>query len=300
MDFISLATEHRRFLRILDEMLGDDNDDRTTSTAAAIVGAGALASAAPYAEGSSMDTVAARPLFSKNAEAELYMLATNFLLYVALVIVVILVCRIYFPEALESRGQQPRPRNYNYRVAEAQEVEEDYSSDDEDRESDDILDSGDDEGVNPASSFFDFQQDKMTRKHVLQRLIFCIIMLNVTFVMWGALQVRYNYSWRIRINLIRNKKPLTARLLFGIKGTNVDASLPPLHRRILYLLVRLGIYQSLLDAHHVGNVDALLQASSEPIGCHLRVLLSLHFQHAFELVSVRGSSLRLFPCYDTL
>jgi hypothetical protein len=37
----------------------------------------------------------------------------------------------------------------------------------------------------------EFQQESLSRKQVLQRLIFCCIMLNVTFVLWGALQVRY-------------------------------------------------------------------------------------------------------------
>jgi hypothetical protein len=214
MDFISLATEQRRFLRILDEMLGDDTDDRTSSTSSSSStggGGGAVtsteaAAATSAAHSSSMvDSAVARPLFSQNAEAELYLLATNFLLYVALVIVVILVCRIYFPEALESRGQQPpRPRNYSYRVAEAQEVEaaEDYGSDDDDVDSVDILASSDGETNVPASSFLDFQPESLSRKQVLKRLVFCCIMLNVTFVMWGALQVRWSYfrGWRISIH----------------------------------------------------------------------------------------------------
>lgn len=304
MDFITLATEHRRLLRALDEMLGDDNDDRTGSSATAAAAAGVLgiSDTPSFGESSGMDAVAAsRPVFSKNAEAELYMLATNFLLYVALVIVVILVCRIYFPEALVSRDHQPRPRNYNYRVAEAQEVgEEDYGSDDEEE----ALDSGEDDAGNPRaeSGFFDFQQESLSRKQVLQRLIFCCIMLNVTFVMWGALQVRCRLGCslleRVTRLILEHGLKIFACCVFA--GTHVDASLPSLHGRVFYLLVRVGLYESLLDAHHVGNAHAIPQAASKPIDSHLRVLLSIHFQHAFKLVPVRSSSIRFFSCDDAL
>ena len=40
-----------------------------------------------------------QPLLPRAAEAELYLLATNFLLYVAMVLIITLVARIYFPEA---------------------------------------------------------------------------------------------------------------------------------------------------------------------------------------------------------
>jgi hypothetical protein len=133
MDFITLAVEQSRILRALDEMLGDDKDNVGGSSSGASVYVADNTVQAPLDVGSGMDSMAARPLFSKNAEAELYLLATNFLLYVALVIVVILVCRIYFPEALVSRSHQTRPRSYNYRVAEEQEADEDdFASDEED------------------------------------------------------------------------------------------------------------------------------------------------------------------------
>lgn len=70
-----------------------------------------------------------RPFLSKTAEAELYLLATNFLLYVAMVIITTMICKIYFPESLD-RGinGMPQARTFNYRVAEGDEY---YGSDDE-------------------------------------------------------------------------------------------------------------------------------------------------------------------------
>jgi hypothetical protein len=209
MDFITLAVEQSRILRALDEMLGDDTDNVGGSSSAASFHLADHTAQAQLDVSSGMDSIAARPLFSKNAEAELYLLATNFLLYVALVIVVILVCRIYFPEALVSRSHQTRPRSYNYRVAEEQEAdEEDYVSDEEDLRLNAAAD-GNGRNDRSASDFFDFEQESLSRKQVLQRLAFCCCMLNLTFVMWGALQVRASETrwnvpsvWRWATNLI--------------------------------------------------------------------------------------------------
>lgn len=59
------------------------------------------------------------PLFSPAAEAELFMLATNFLLYVAIVLIITMIAKIYFPEALErneaQNGTTPASRSSNYR-----------------------------------------------------------------------------------------------------------------------------------------------------------------------------------------
>jgi hypothetical protein len=198
MDFITLAVEQSRILRALDEMLGDDTDNVGASSVASVHLADNTAQA-PLDVSSGMDSIAARPLFSKNAEAELYLLATNFLLYVALVIVVILVCRIYFPEALVSRSHQSRPRSYNYRVAEEQEADEEEDvSDGEDVRLNAATADGNERNDRSASDFLDFEQESLSRKQVLQRLAFCCCMLNLTFVMWGALQVRASETrWRL-------------------------------------------------------------------------------------------------------
>jgi len=217
MDFQTLAEGQQRVLRMLDQMLGEDDDQYGTApgggtaaaAAAAVIPSSSSTTASMYSStATAVTTAVSSPLFSKNAEGELFLLATNFLLYVALVIVVIIVCRIYFPEALESRVSSTtaqRPRNYNYRVAEEQAnssilEDEDYGSDDEVEllEGDeDVLDSSDEEraGQGTSPNFLEFEQESLSRKQVLQRLIFCCIALNITFVLWGALQVRNLRVW---------------------------------------------------------------------------------------------------------
>lgn len=77
-----------------------------------------------------------------------------------------------------------------------------YGSDAEDlSDADEVLDSDDDEAEENAflprrqsasrrpSNFLEFQQESLSRAQVLKRLVFCSLMLNATFVMWGALQV---------------------------------------------------------------------------------------------------------------
>lgn len=41
-----------------------------------------------------------------------------------------------------------------------------------------------------SSTFLEFSQASLTRMQVMKRLVFCSVMLNVTFVLWGALQER--------------------------------------------------------------------------------------------------------------
>ena len=223
-------------------------------------------------EDSSMYTsTATRPLLSKSAEAELYLLATNFLLYVAMVIITTLVAKIYFPQSLE-RGSVPTiRRKYSYRRQQMQqqpasedsleyadeeedEMEALYSDDDDDDdvdvddelgspsssspsasptrggrrdvrrrsggfgssssfhhsphrdplglattndEDDTILDDEDDPFLSdiptrggPHSKVLEFDQERTSRTVVIRRLLFCSLMLNLTFVSWGLLQER--------------------------------------------------------------------------------------------------------------
>ena len=200
MDFISLAveTDPRRLLRQLTDVLGEDDDDETP----------AYSATPTYGESSA---AAEQPHFlSKAAEAELYLLATNFLLYVAMVLITTMVARIYFPEALKP-NPAPAPRSFSYRMAtvakktDSSDDDEYYGSDGgySDDEDDEVLDSDDEaqllvsegeKGHAPRPHhrfhFLEFQQEKMTKTQVLQRLAFCSLMLNAIFVMWGALQER--------------------------------------------------------------------------------------------------------------
>jgi hypothetical protein len=199
-----------------------------------------------------------RPLLSKSAEAELYLLATNFLLYVAMVIITTLIAKIYFPESLE-RGSVPTiRRKYSYRRQQVQHLnpeqqsavdsleyadEEDdemealYSDDDDDNDlgspssavgagrgyPDDVrhrssgaspthqsphrdplglATTSDEDDIDehdpflsdiprgPHSTVLEFDQERTSRTVVIRRLLFCSLMLNLTFVSWGLLQER--------------------------------------------------------------------------------------------------------------
>jgi adenosine 3'-phospho 5'-phosphosulfate transporter B2 len=170
MDFITIATESSRGLRWLDEAISTTTQDTET-----------------------------RPLLSKSAEAELYLLATNFLLYVAMVIITTMVAKIYFPESLE-RGNAPpimRTRSYSYmRTAPSRDEEDEeddyYGSDEEevDEYTDELLDSDDNEDVPLQQRELESQQESLNRGQVMRRLVFCSLMLNITFVCWGVLQER--------------------------------------------------------------------------------------------------------------
>mmetsp|Transcript_6400 Transcript_6400/g.15169 ORF Transcript_6400/g.15169 Transcript_6400/m.15169 type:complete len:554 (-) Transcript_6400:98-1759(-) len=165
----------------------------------------------------------ASPFLSKSAEIELYLLATNFLLYVAMVIITTIVAKVYFPDSLK-RGTIPNiRRRYSYRrKTDHQQREEQQAFADEEEEPLDALysdEEGDDENDdyshressdehdydkqedplladitstpgNGRSRVLEFDQVQMSRAQVIKRLLFCSLMLNVTFVTWGALQER--------------------------------------------------------------------------------------------------------------
>lgn len=198
MDFITLATEidPRRILRKLDQILAADDDGYDPTHTA-----DAAATIYSYVQQSEQEASARAPLMSKTAEAELYLLATNFLLYVALVIITTMVAKIYFPEFLERDTTALTPRSFKYRVS-TQESENFYASDDDEEgnnsdEDGALLLEGNsagssDETRQPASRLsYDFMEpnESLSKIQVLRRLIFCSLMLNVTFVMWGILQV---------------------------------------------------------------------------------------------------------------
>lgn len=229
MDFIALATQTdpRHVVRLLDQVLGDDagsgSDSNHAYDGALSPGGAPASSSATEGAAAAVDNIinSQRPILSKTAEAELYLLATNFLLYVAMVIITVMVAKLYFPESLE-RGEPatsaPATRSYSYRMARSKEDGEEYygsdveDDDDEDDDEDEVLDSdeedeGTDEGndtgnlIPPSdaqrsskfkrrSNFLEFQQSSLSKLQVVRRLVFCSLMLNVTFVLWGLLQER--------------------------------------------------------------------------------------------------------------
>jgi len=125
------------------------------------------------------------PLLSPTAEAELLLLATNFLLYVAMVIIVTIVCKIYFPDSLKrSENAQNISRSHSYlRVISG----DDYVSGDDEEE-----ETTEQEETPPTSppGFLEFDMANSSRQAVVKRLAFCSMMLICTFVAWGALQER--------------------------------------------------------------------------------------------------------------
>jgi hypothetical protein len=146
-----------------------------------------------------------------------YVLHSSLSSDVAMVIITTLIAKIYFPESLDRgrRGPPNLPRNYaSYRRSEDAVPPESsqssgrgfgISSDAEDEE--DVLDSGDDDrGENEDDdddeeesdllrnnpkryNVLEFDQDRTSKAQVMRRLLFCSLMLNITFVSWGFLQV---------------------------------------------------------------------------------------------------------------
>lgn len=184
MDFASLATATNSFHRsVVNRWLEgqDDFSNLAISTTTAL----------PPLE----QNIEQRPLLSPAAEAELFMLATNFLLYVALVIIVVIVAQIYFPESLQrNMPTTATTRSIYHTLYEGDEEEEDINLEEEDEE--DLATNSKQQKEKRKPQFsLEFMQDdedpeNATSKFiVLKRLSFCAVVLNVTFVLWGVLQV---------------------------------------------------------------------------------------------------------------
>mmetsp|Transcript_11640 Transcript_11640/g.29449 ORF Transcript_11640/g.29449 Transcript_11640/m.29449 type:complete len:546 (+) Transcript_11640:87-1724(+) len=223
-DFIDIVDSSRWLIeRALRTYESDDFVNLETESSPATVAAppndsilGALVN-----DESSYADPATKPFLSQSAEVELYLLATNFLLYVAMVIISTFIAKVYFPDSLK-RGTIPNVRRtYNYRrktehpeeelqsfaYKDEDELEALYSDDDEDNnevgsvESDEDFEQNDplmsDFAGHPESSnqqhrarILEFDQTQTNRPQVYKRLLFCMLMLNLTFVTWGALQER--------------------------------------------------------------------------------------------------------------
>lgn len=208
MDFVSIASAMYSGHRFLHE--GDNEDDilgdftptgtNTFSTSEPLSPSikESFASSPPLEEVdldySSSSVTSAQPLLSPTAEVELYLLATNFLLYVAMVIITTLVAKIYFPEAVErgpASSHMPRSASY-VRVAEDTAS---YYSDEEDTdgvEGESLIKNNDNQKNKNQKSdnFLEFEQSSSPKLDVMKRLAFCCLMLNITFVAWGLLQER--------------------------------------------------------------------------------------------------------------
>jgi hypothetical protein len=99
-------------------MLGDDDEQHQQQEGKLGYSSSDLAAVSASSQQESHQQTQSRPIMSKTAEAELYLLATNFLLYVAMVIITVIVAKIYFPESLERSNahQTPTARSFSYRM----------------------------------------------------------------------------------------------------------------------------------------------------------------------------------------
>ncbi|KAL3923577.1 MAG: hypothetical protein SGILL_001578 [Bacillariaceae sp.] len=255
VDFVDLAESSRWLLERYLGGGGSDNDDfvnlesgQADHAAYATNGGGGNDSILQSLVYDDTPTTSTRPFLSKSAEAELYLLCTNFLLYVAMVIITTIIAKIYFPESLERDASAPAlRRKYSYRRQTVQQYadEEDdemealYSDDEEEDAASNSNNNGAGEGDFPSvhtpthhspqrdplglgatsaqtdevtnrdieeedallmtprgvtarlsARVLEFDQETTSRAKVIQRLLFCCLMLNITFVTWGALQER--------------------------------------------------------------------------------------------------------------
>lgn len=137
-----------------------------------------------------------------------------------MVIITIMVAKIYFPDSLKRGNLEAnfdRHRPYSYRRKSFKDNEGNDSSDEdlfleyddvelEENELEALYSDDDDDEYGQSSSspsrdgeswlmdsdrnFLEFDQERAPRSQVIKRLLFCSLMLNVTFVLWGVLQER--------------------------------------------------------------------------------------------------------------
>jgi len=141
-------------------------------------------------------------LHGNDAGTELYVLATNFLLYIALVILTILLQKMYFPHTLPGEEGGTVPTHHADDPADdvpGMELEP-LTSETREVALEDLPDKIErpktmrrSSSLGEIASMIDFQnfnQEQMTKKDVLGRLFNCGIGLNLSFLIWGILQER--------------------------------------------------------------------------------------------------------------
>jgi len=130
-------------------------------------------------------------LISNRAEEELLDLAQNFLLYVAMVIIVVMVTRIYWPHLLKRGRADDSAFGSGAGGRNQVGVEEDSNLTElvekKNRRSSRRRQSDRAQQVSDALSF---NQESTEKDVVLKRLLLCFFGLNFSFVCWGILQER--------------------------------------------------------------------------------------------------------------
>lgn len=125
-----------------------------------------------------------------DAGTELFILATNFLLYIALVIITYLLQKMYFPHSIE-KVAAPQTT-----MEGCSELEMEPLTNEENGISMPTRKLPRASSLNEFAKMIEFQNvnaedmKTMTKKGVLNRLAFCVMGLNVSFLIWGVLQER--------------------------------------------------------------------------------------------------------------
>jgi len=206
MDFISIASTiaQHRILHLSD---GDDDmlmeNDQSSPSSSNMSPSNSYNSAditSPMLRSEDLSDGTTRPFLSASAESELLLLCINFLLYVAMVIITTIIAKVYFPESLNREAPTSARFTSYIRVAESSPSY--YSDSEKDVEDAEAIKEGEDENGSAtekkskyangsgSDSFLDFDQSHFSKVEVLKQLMFCSLMLNVTFVTWGLLQER--------------------------------------------------------------------------------------------------------------
>lgn len=189
-----------------------------------------------------------------------------------MVIITTLVAKIYFPSWLEPREENPPPLSHSYMAAMENTYKSDLSDDEVDQEeAEGLLENGEggkEEGTSDnkngmfrsgASSFLsEYDSRLQTKESVYGNLAICAIMLNVTFVVWGLLQVSCFVHLKQSCSISSYLLTFHHRL---IKGTDVNTPIPPPQWRILHILLRTCLHQPFLDTSHVRHTTFVLQTT---------------------------------------
>jgi len=196
MDFVSIASAFTQYHRYLHEGDGEDDMLGDYEQSSASIPISSPGTSAEYLGAENLPDGSTQPLLSRAAEAELFLLATNFLLYVAMVIITTMIAKIYFPETLTPREPTGTRATSYVRV---EDNNASYYSDTDDEEKVPMIEEEVETPRSPPEEktkggktfdFLDFEQSTASKMEVVKRLLFCSLMLNVTFVTWGLLQER--------------------------------------------------------------------------------------------------------------
>ena len=253
-----------------------------------------------------------------DAGTELYVLATQFLLYIALVILTILLQRVYFPHTMPDGPYTAEPVGSKVDDEEVAAEFGEFESEAPLVASEDGAEAGGGLGAPPelrreksleelsvlASmvDFRNFEQEHMTKRQVLTRLLTCAVGLNVSFVVAGILQERmltmpydggeYFTSSYGLVFLNRLGGMLISALLY------YHAQPPPTSAVGSPAAWDVCPEGSKLVALWLNRPLAPIPPRPPSVAGRVRVQLPVRVQHAEQLVPVRGAQVRVLSDPD--